>query len=551
MDFVNRAFAQITDLFQSMTPGARITAGLLLAVLVVSLGFLFTHQGSGPDVDLFSGSPIPPSQISQIQAALAKKGLNAYEVEGNRIRIPRGQRDVYLAAVAEARALPPNFESAFDAALEGAGVFTSREDRETRMKLAKQKTLGLIISQMTGIESASVIYDTEERRSPFNRERNITATAAVKPTGSEQLSESQVTAVRSLVAGAIAGLRPNEVTVSDLNSGAAWYGNQESGGTAFEDPYIARKRMYEQEWQAKILNALAYVPGIRVTPNVELDRERERTEHIRRIDPKTTPVRERERTTSVVREGTGSGGRPGYVPQQPNTPHQLTTSRAGGSREERDDSERESNALASGTHEERVSVGLTPRRVSVSLAIPSSYFDKIWRERNHAEEDVLQPPDPAQLEQIQTEETTKIRRLVANLLPPTDGVDDRTQLVEIMTFQGFTPEELQAPTYSEQALTWLAGHWSTLGMLLVAAFSLMILRSMILAGPVEKQSAGSLHRAGDTPDEADREAEAAVVNRLSRFNKTGRSLHDELSELVQEDPDAAANILRSWIGTSA
>jgi flagellar biosynthesis/type III secretory pathway M-ring protein FliF/YscJ len=40
------------------------------------------------------------------------------------------------------------------------------------------------------------------------------------------------------------------------------------------------------------------------------------------------------------------------------------------------------------------------------------------------------------------------------------------------------------------------------------------------------------------------------VNRLSRFNKTGRSLRDELSDLVQEDPDAAANILKSWIGQS-
>ena len=49
MDFLNKAFAQVADLFRSMTPGARLTAGLLLVVVVVSVGYLFTHEMSGPE----------------------------------------------------------------------------------------------------------------------------------------------------------------------------------------------------------------------------------------------------------------------------------------------------------------------------------------------------------------------------------------------------------------------------------------------------------------------------------------------------------------------
>ncbi len=547
MDFLNQAFAQVADLFRSMSPGARITAGLLLAVLVASLGLLFTYPGSGPDVDLFSGTSVSPSQVTQIQAAFAKRGLNTYEIEGSRIRVPRGQRDVYLAAVAEARALPPDFESAFDTALEGSSVFASREERQMRLKLAKQKTLGLIISQMTGIESASVIYDVEENRHAFNRQRTTTATAAVRPMGNEQLAESQVASIRSLVAGSIAGLRPNQVTVADLN-GPTWHANPEGGGTAVEDPYIARKRMYEQEWEAKILNALAYVPGIRVTPNVELDRERERTEFIREHHPKTTIIEEQEQFKTRVREGTGSGGPPGYRAQQ-NTPAELTPARSGGTREEEEDSTRQMRALASGAEQQRVSVGLTPQRVSVSVAIPSGYFEKIWGERNQTA-GAAEGPEAAQLEQIRTEETSQIRRLVANLLPPTEGVEDRTELVEIMTFQGFTPEELHGPTYSEQALTWLARHWSTLGMLLVAAFSLVVLRSMVLAAPTEKRSPELFRPDGAEAHASDREAAASAAKEMAGFHRAGRSLRDELSELVQEDPGAAANILKSWIGQS-
>ena len=40
--------------------------------------------------------------------------------------------------------------------------------------------------------------------------------------------------------------------------------------------------------------------------------------------------------------------------------------------------------------------------------------------------------------------------------------------------------------------------------------------------------------------------EAAV--KLKRRVKSGPSMRDELVEIVRDDPDAAANILRSWIG---
>jgi flagellar M-ring protein FliF len=43
--------------------------------------------------------------------------------------------------------------------------------------------------------------------------------------------------------------------------------------------------------------------------------------------------------------------------------------------------------------------------------------------------------------------------------------------------------------------------------------------------------------------------ETPAQRRLRRLTAGGPSLRDELSELVAEDPDAAANVLRTWIGT--
>ena len=83
MNFLNTATTQLRDLLQSMTPGARILAGLLLAVFFVSLGFLFQHRAAAPDVYLFGGKHLPASQLDRMEAAIAKRGLSGQHREGN------------------------------------------------------------------------------------------------------------------------------------------------------------------------------------------------------------------------------------------------------------------------------------------------------------------------------------------------------------------------------------------------------------------------------------------------------------------------------------
>src|SRR4029453_997085 len=105
MDFLNKSIAQWSELFRSMTPGARLTAGLLLAVVVVSMGYLFRQSATGPDAYLFGCEPLSAGQLPSVEAAIAAKGLSGYQREGNRIRVPAGQQATYLAAVVDGNAL--------------------------------------------------------------------------------------------------------------------------------------------------------------------------------------------------------------------------------------------------------------------------------------------------------------------------------------------------------------------------------------------------------------------------------------------------------------
>ena len=109
MDFLNRAYAQIADLFRSMTPGARLTAGLLLVVVVVSVGYLFNSQVSSPSCDLMNGVPVSPNEVNNMVAAFGKAKLTGFKVDGSRILVPRGQESAYMAALADNNALPVDF----------------------------------------------------------------------------------------------------------------------------------------------------------------------------------------------------------------------------------------------------------------------------------------------------------------------------------------------------------------------------------------------------------------------------------------------------------
>lgn len=83
--------------------------------------------------------------------------------------------------------------------------------------------------------------------------------------------------------------------------------------------------------------------------------------------------------------------------------------------------------------------------------------------------------------------------------------------------------------------------------------SLMMLRSMVRSGPGPAAlpelplPPPAPEQPAETPAE---EAEAKAPSRLKRRTGQGQSLREELADLVREDPDMAANILRTWIGSA-
>src|SRR3954468_1044552 len=318
MDFLNKAIAQLSELFRSMTPGARITAGLLLAVVVISVGYLFQHSSTGPDAYLFGGEPISSGPLDRIEAAIAKAGLSDFQREGFRIRVPSGQQSKYLAAVADAGALPPNFNTILENALDKGGPWESREATRERLKIARQQTLSEIVRAMSWVENAIVLYDEHESRGlrEVTPTKQITASVSVKPIVGEMLTALRAKNIQKLVAHAV-NMKPNDVGVTNLGEGGPASTEGEFGPDSIDDEYLKTKVTFESQKRESIMGALRDIPGVRVEVNADLSDTVEETTHPAKPDPKTAEAQSTTHDEITPQPAVATGGPVGTTANGP------------------------------------------------------------------------------------------------------------------------------------------------------------------------------------------------------------------------------------------
>jgi flagellar M-ring protein FliF len=198
---------------------------------------------------------------------------------------------------------------------------------------------------------------------------------------------------------------------------------------------------------------------------------------------------------------------------------------------------------------------MTAKRVTVSVGVPNSYYEMVWRKQNNIT-DLEQAPATNAIIAIESAVKTAIAEEIAAMLP-VHGKDPVKQ-VTVKSFTDPPKIEVAEPGFGENAAAWFGQYWSTLGMTMLGLVSLLMLRSMVRSSPIstganEQTPATAAEALRQDDDGIDEESVAGTkpARRLQRRGTDGPSLRDELSEMVREDPDAAAGVLRAWIGTGA
>ncbi len=544
MDFLNKTYQQMADVFRSMTPGARIVSALMLVTIVVCLGFLFSGQVISSKVLLLGGQRYGSKEIKQMEGAFSQAKLNDYEIDGDQIRVPKSDKYKYLDALVVNGAMPADWGDAMDEMVKNDSPWATESMRCSQERKAKEKDLGCIIASNPSIEKAKVFIGSKPSRG-FRSKTVLTASVTVEPIRGKKLTTEQAASYRALVASTFAMDEKNVTVVDNINN-QYFSGDPENGTGTMGDRYSNLKEKYQNDWKSRIEEVLSYIPGALVSTNVVLNEYQHHVIQTRKPDSKGTSYESVEEENSRDYNGAAPGGRPGYVANQPMG---LKPTQGRGSNEKQKTRKSEEKKMVGGMAEEKELTPSTPTLVSATVTIPDHYVLKVWKTR-HPVVEGEEPKTPPQneLKQIETEVNDRVKRAVAGILPEMKGVGDLQDQVTVIFLTSLIGERLPDPTTTEEALAWLDNHWTTVGMFVLVLFGLAMMRSMLKSVPAEPVEVHTA-RFDESPTEETFVPQEEYEGRLSSFSSRAPSLREELSHQIQEDTDSAVNILRNWIGS--
>jgi flagellar M-ring protein FliF len=295
------------------------------------------------------------------------------------------------------------------------------------------------------------------------------------------------------------------------------------------------------------LGALRDIPGVSVEVNADFDDTIEETTHTAKPDPKAVARTETSTNEDITSSIPDNGGPPGASSQGPN--RQVATQSVPTQPQNRTHNESTRTDNVVGIEDSRViKKGYTPKEVWATVSIPGSYIKNLWTARNPT---ATAPPKPEDLATVQTDAVQKVENIVDTLLLLQANKGENTyKHVHVVVLDSLPTPTIEAPSMASKAVAWTGRYWNSLAMLGVAMFSLLVLRSVVngkTSEPATSSSASSLTLQADEAKATAESGEAADEGKPKLRLKKGTSVKDDLTDIVREDPDAAADILRSWI----
>ncbi len=202
---------QIANVWNALDTRRRVIVGLVtLAVFASVLGL--ARIASTPSMALlYSGLESGPA--GEVVAALEQRGV-AYDVRGGAIFVDAGRRDELRMTLAS-EGLPSNSSRGYEL-LDGlSGFGTTSQMFNAAYWRAKEGELARTIVAHPAIASARV-HIANTGTNPFQRDTRASASVSVGTSGGE-ITAKHARALKYLVASAVAGLSPEDVSVIDSN----------------------------------------------------------------------------------------------------------------------------------------------------------------------------------------------------------------------------------------------------------------------------------------------------------------------------------------------
>ncbi|GIW97181.1 MAG: beta-cystathionase [Pirellulaceae bacterium] len=560
MNLLAQLGRQVTELFTSLTPASRIMAALLLAVTVISFGWLVA-VGQG-DAKVYILGLLTPEEIHRAEQAFGAAMLGDYEVvNGTRIKVPAAKKALYLKALADGGAIPAQWGDEIKASLQ-TGIFDPPSLISRREEVAREKEFAKLLERMPQIHFAAVEYDEED--GGFAREPIKVCSIQVQGYANQPIDRTVLKSIAEQASTYFAGIRKENISVLDLGTSVSY--RPSADPATEENPVLLAQAEWEEYFKRQVHDVLNQYGAIKVAVNVELDPKLEEITESLKFDPTGVAIQSSTSRKDVESAKPISGGRPGVNPNALNSPQTIADAGVQTSKTKEAEEMTESRY---GTNAIRTKMaGLVPKSVKVSVGIPESYYRKVfvyqWLLQNPDKSEQDAPaPDATQLANLKASVEQAVTAAVEGIPVGVRQGDDRKPFIRVYSYTDLPVPEVPPPSFAEITMAWLTANWSTLALIGVVLVALGMMFSWVKAGAKGPAAADRDFEEGfgltlpiPVEDELDLsdapQAEESEGERKKRMPQvTGADIKEDLSSLIRENPDIAVNMLKTWIGEAA
>jgi len=572
--YIKQNYARLRDLYLSMTFGNRVVAALLMATLLISLGYLIVGSIKEADpasqtVRLYNGRRFNFNEMRAADEAIAKAKLQGHQWIGDQLQVPVKRQNEYVAVLADAKVLEATGR-AQQAMADLLTPWQSSGIRNEKMLAAKLSDSADAIKMLEGIADARVVANKRPawERNVWARTQIMSVGVFVEAIENRPLSPDTIAAIGQIVAPMFGITDMNEIRIVDSKHKRAYDGTGEQQGSA-QGEYQRHQTRHQEDWNFRISRHLSQIDGIRVDTDVTLTTYRTRADFTVEHDRPTVLV-EHELDYHFKKEGWDRFFRPGQVAQWGRPLIDPTGNISPKDLIDEKKREMEKTYALPGTESKLTQLPYIPQRVRTSIQVPIDHVLKLWQSKNRmfgGAPDAV--PTPADILAVQEEITEDIKQSVGNLLveyAPSSRTDPKS-LVDVTFYDPLKEEEVELTAW-EQFLLFLRTHWQSLGLMSLVFGGLVVLWSISkppkpdniviyegLDTPLEAIDARIAERRRLEEEAAAAEAAAAEEERREFENSLGelgsiRSLREEIAELIAKNPEAAAAVIRQWIGNA-
>ncbi len=508
----NEIISQLRDFWRGLKREQKIAIiGIVFIVFASLIGLIYYTNRIEWGL-LYRG--LPEENAAKVIEFLKQEKIPYQVTNGGTIRIPKEHVPEVRMELASKGIIGPQVEGfeLFDRSQLGTTDFLQRVNYQRALEGELSRT----ISSLKEIDFARVHLALPRESLFIEEEKPPKASVFLKLKPGTRLSRREIQGIVNLVASAVSGLSPENVTVVDT-SGKVLY-QEPSPEERLNEEQLAYRRHLEEAYKEKIERLLAQALGpehaiAQVSVDVDFTKEAI-TEDI--YDPEGTAIRS-ELTEEQQKEGTSPGGIPGAKGALANKIEGNTTGTSQTQREFRRSITRNYEVSHISKHTQLEPGNI--KRISVAVLVDSSVLNSTGKKGEvKASEDRL----------------SLVERLVKGAIAYNPDRGDQVEVVSL-PFKGL-PKEIKTNIWLEYASR-LARP--------VSEFLLILLFILLVIRPVLKIFLGKMVPEKEEevlPEEEEEEKPEAI-----KAEEVIPLPQEVALGIIQNRPDRAAVLVKKWL----